>query len=86
LKDNYKISSNSNTNSDKVLKSSMPGKVIKIFVAEGEKIMKDDELIIIESMKMENSYFAKGDAIIDKINVKINDNITSDTELIIFKE
>jgi biotin carboxyl carrier protein len=35
-------------------------------------------------MKMENSYFSKQDSIVEKINVKVNDNITSDSELIIF--
>lgn len=84
LKDNYEISSNSSTDADTILKSSMPGKVIKVLVSEGQQVNKDDELIIIESMKMENSYFAKEHSIIEKINVHVNDIITSDTELIIF--
>lgn len=86
LSDNFKISSNSSMDANTVLKSSMPGKVIKILVSEGQEVKKDDELIIIESMKMENSYVAKGDSIIEKVNVKVNDNITSDSELIIFRK
>jgi 3-methylcrotonyl-CoA carboxylase alpha subunit len=84
LSENYKVSANSSEEADTVFKSSMPGKVIKILVSEGDKVKKDDELIIIESMKMENSYFSKQDSIVEKINVKVNDNITSDSELIIF--
>jgi biotin carboxyl carrier protein len=84
LKESDKISSNITTDNNTVLKSTMPGKVIKILVAEGEKVNKDDELIIIESMKMENSYYAKENGIIEKINVRVNDNITADSELIIF--
>jgi len=84
LKESDKISSNITTDNNTVLKSTMPGKVIKILVAEGEKVNKDDELIIIESMKMENSYYAKETGIIEKINVRVNDNITADSELIIF--
>ncbi len=86
LIENHKISSSHSLDNDRVLKSSMPGRVIKILVTEGDKIKKDDELIIIESMKMENSYFAKEDSIIEKINVKVNENITSDSEIIIFKK
>lgn len=84
LQENYKFNSDSSIDSERVLKSSMPGKVIKILVEEGQKVNKLDELIIIESMKMENSYFAKQNLIIEKINVRVNDNITSDSELIIF--
>ena len=84
LKDSFEISSTSTADSDRLLKSSMPGKVIKILVTEGQQVKKDDELIIIESMKMENSYYAKEDLIIEKINIQVNDNITSDSKLIIF--
>lgn len=84
LKEYYKITSNSNGEADARLKSLMPGKVIKILVTEGQRVNKEDELVIIESMKMENSYFAKDNSIIEKINIQVNDNITSDTELIIF--
>lgn len=84
LKENYKISTNSNEESDTILKSSMPGKVIKILVEEGDEVKKDEELIIIESMKMENSYFAINDFKVEKIKVQVNDSIITDTELIIF--
>lgn len=84
LKDNYKITSDFSTDNNTVLKSTMPGKVIKILVKEGQKVNKDDELLIVESMKMENSYYAKEDTVIEKINVNVNDNITADSELIIF--
>ncbi|VAX22416.1 Biotin carboxylase of acetyl-CoA carboxylase, partial [hydrothermal vent metagenome] len=84
LKKNYKVQSDFSTGNNTVLKSTMPGKVIKILVTEGQKVNKDDELIIVESMKMENSYYAKEDTTIEKINVKVNDNVTADSELIIY--
>ena len=84
LNEKINLSSNSNVHNDKALISSMPGKVIKILAEVGKEVNKDDELIIIESMKMENSYFAKSNSIIEKINVNVGDNITADTQLIIF--
>lgn len=86
LKENYKIISNDDVDTDTVLKSIMPGKVIKIIISEGQKVKKGDELIIIESMKMENSYYAKQDSTVEKINVQVGDNITSESELIIFEK
>jgi biotin carboxyl carrier protein len=42
-------------NKNAVIKSPMPGLVIKIPVEAGQKIAKGDKIIIIEAMKMENS-------------------------------
>jgi acetyl-CoA carboxylase biotin carboxylase subunit len=86
LNENVVFASTSDKETELVLKSSMPGKVIKILVNKGDEVNKDDELVIIESMKMENSYTAKENLIIDKINIKVSDNITSETELIIFRK
>ncbi len=86
LNENYKSSTSSNSGDENVLKSIMPGKVIKILAEEGQNVVKGDEVIIIESMKMENSYFAKSDSIIESINVRVGENITSESELITFRK
>lgn len=40
------------------LRSPMAGKVLKVFVMEGQAVEKNDPLLIIEAMKMENKIFA----------------------------
>lgn len=65
--------------------SPMPGKVIKINIKEGDHINKGDNLIIIESMKMENQIKSHKDAVISKVNVKTNDKVTSTNPLIVFE-
>ncbi|GAB4285744.1 MAG: hypothetical protein Kow0068_11250 [Marinilabiliales bacterium] len=64
------------------IKSPMPGKVFKIHVEEGQKVQKNDPLIVIEAMKMENSIVAPKDAIVKKLNVKLGDMIEITTVLI----
>lgn len=48
----------------------MPGKVIKIFTAEGEKVSKGDTLLILEAMKMENEIKAGIDGTVKTINIQ----------------
>ncbi len=70
--------------SSKSLISPMPGRVVKIFVSEGEDVSQGDDLIIIDAMKMENILKVEKDAKILKINVKEGDTVFVDQELINF--
>jgi biotin carboxyl carrier protein len=42
------------TGGGKTLKSSMPGKIVRVLCKEGDEVEKDQALLIIEAMKMEN--------------------------------
>jgi len=65
--------------------SPMPGKIIKINVSEGEMVVKGSNLLIMEAMKMENQIKAPRDAVIAKINVKLNDTVASNKPLMDFE-
>ena len=43
-----------------VIESPMAGKVIEILVEVGQSVEEDDEVIILEAMKMENPVYAPG--------------------------
>ncbi|KIR01795.1 Pyruvate carboxyl transferase [Lachnospiraceae bacterium TWA4] len=49
------------------LGSSIPGTVSKIFVSQGDKVVKNSVLMTVEAMKMETSVVAPFDAVIEKI-------------------
>jgi len=66
--------------------SPMPGKVIKIFVNEGDKVIKGDVLLIIEAMKMENAIVSPADGIVDRINAALNDRIDPGKALILLNK
>ncbi len=53
----------------------MPGKLIKILCAEGERVKNGQTLAIIEAMKMENNINAHRDALIKKIVAKEGDQV-----------
>ena len=42
----------------KVVKSPMPGNILKINVSQGQKVNEGDVLIVLEAMKMENEIVA----------------------------
>ena len=47
----------------------MPGKVLKVLVAEGQSVEHGDPLIVLEAMKMETTLYAESPAIVAKICV-----------------
>ena len=54
----------------KDIKAPMPGMVLKILVEQGQSIKKDDGLLVLEAMKMENLIKAPGEAVISEIGIK----------------
>ena len=62
--------------------ASIPGKVIKILVKEGDVVAENDPLIVIEAMKMETNIVSKVSGEIKSIEVKEND-IVEDKQLLI---
>ena len=51
------------------VKAPMPGTVLSIGVAAGDKVTKGQTLLILEAMKMENQIMAPIDGVIKEINV-----------------
>ena len=56
--------------------------VSKIFVSEGEKILKGDRVLVIEAMKMETTISAEKSGTIKKIYLKSGDNVETKDLLI----
>ena len=85
-KDYYEyMPTQSNEDLSRKLISPMPGLVKIIQLEENQKIKSGDQLIIIEAMKMENILRSEKDCIVDKILVKEGDSVSTDQELILFK-
>lgn len=63
----------------------MPGNIIEILVKVGDKVKEDDELIILEAMKMENPICAPADGTVKEIKVNEKDVVEADQLLIILE-
>ncbi len=68
---------------DNAISSPMPGKVVKILVAEGDEVKAGAVVIIISAMKMESEYKVKQDRKIIEVCVSEGDNIDSNQPLVI---
>lgn len=68
------------------LKAGMPGKIVKVFVKEGQSVKADEPLLIMEAMKMENEMRAANDCIIDRVFVNPGDNVETSAALISFRK
>lgn len=62
----------------------MPGLVVDISVAVGDKVNKGDALLILEAMKMENILKSKGSGVVKSIQVSQKDKVDKGQLLIEF--
>ena len=65
--------------------SPMPGKVVKIFVKEGDLVEKGQGLVIVEAMKMENEIRSPMKGKVEKVNFKPGDLVDDSQEIIEIK-
>jgi len=65
-----------------VVKSVMPGIVLKVFVSEGDRVEEGAPLLILEAMKMENEICAEGDGTVMKIHVAEGKTVNSNDPLV----
>ncbi|MGD1819991.1 MAG: biotin/lipoyl-containing protein [Pleomorphochaeta sp.] len=61
----------------------MPGLVLRINVKEGEAVKKNQCVMVMEAMKMENEIFAPNDGVVNKICVSQGDQLNADDELMV---
>ncbi len=64
------------------IKSQMPGKIVKILVQLGSQVVKDQPLVVMEAMKMENEIRSPANGQIKKIAVTELQAVETGTELI----
>ena len=65
--------------------SSIPGKIVKVLVSEGEEVKKGDKLFIAEAMKMETNIVANIDGKVKDIFVREGDMVESGELLLYFE-
>lgn len=70
----------------KNIMSPMPGSIVSVSVAIGDKVVDGQQLIVIEAMKMQNIIKAEIDGEIESVKVKAGDSVAVDEILITFKK
>jgi acetyl-CoA carboxylase biotin carboxyl carrier protein len=60
------------------VKAPMPGKILEVLVNVGDQVKEDDEVVMLEAMKMENPIYAPAGGTVKEIKVKANDTVETD--------
>lgn len=65
------------------LESPINGKVWKILVAVGDKVQLDDEMVILEALKMETPIYSENSGTVSEIRVKEGDAVNEGDILVV---
>ena len=65
-----------------VVKALMPGRVVRLLVAQGETVRKGAGLLILEAMKMENEIQAPADGTVDQVFVTAGQTVEAGADLL----
>jgi pyruvate carboxylase subunit B len=65
-----------------VIKTAMPGRVVRILVEEGDEVDKGTPVIVVEAMKMENELGAPRAGVISRICVENGAQVEAKTVLV----
>lgn len=63
------------------IKSPLPGKIFSIDVSEGDTVKKNDKLMVLEAMKMENNILSDVSGTVKSIKVEVGENVGQDAVL-----
>lgn len=67
---------------DKLVKSPMPGRIIKLLVQPGDEVAAGQPLLVMEAMKMENEIKAKMAGTIAEIHVAVGGTVEGNAKLV----
>lgn len=70
--------------SDSALRAPMPGKIVRVNVSEGDSVSQGDALIVLESMKMENTLSSAVDGVVKAVHVSADDSVQQGQTLVEF--
>jgi len=68
--------------SEKVVKSPMPGRIVKVLVSPGDEVEAGRPLLVMEAMKMENEIKAKTAGKVGEILVKAGEAVEGNAKLL----
>ena len=67
------------------IKAPMPGKIASIPVNVGSQVQEEEEVIIMDAMKMEIPVYAPEDGVVKEIKIKEGDSVKTDQVLMILE-
>ena len=63
----------------------LAGKILAVLVEPGSTVEEDDELLVIEALKMENHVYAPSAGTVKEIKVKVGDSVEDAVLLLVIE-
>jgi 3-methylcrotonyl-CoA carboxylase alpha subunit len=63
----------------------MPGRVLSVFVAEGEAVKKGQALLVLEAMKMEHRITAPADGTVRAVRIAAGEQVANGAVLVVIE-
>ena len=67
------------------VKAPMPGKILEVLVKVGDQVKEDDEILMLEAMKMENPIYAPAGGTVKEIMIKANDSVETEQLMMVIE-
>ncbi len=67
------------------VKAQMPGKIVRVLVEVGQSVTKDQSLLVMEAMKMENEIRAHSDGIVKLLHVQPGQTVETGAPLLVLE-
>ena len=68
-----------------IIRSPMPGNILKVLVQAGSAVSKGQPLMILEAMKMENEIIAPRDGVVKSVSVQAGATVDTDALLCVLQ-
>jgi 3-methylcrotonyl-CoA carboxylase alpha subunit len=63
----------------------MPGKLVAVRCAAGERVSRGQVLVVLEAMKMEHAILAPSDGTVESVRYKQGDQVAEGSDLLVFR-
>ncbi len=65
------------------IRAQMPGKIVRVLVRSGDRVVVDQGLLIIEAMKMENEIKSPIDGVVAEVSVVAGDAVETNAQMLV---
>lgn len=68
-----------------IVKAAIPGTIMEVLVKEGQQVKRGDALLVLDSMKMNNTICASDDGMVKKVYVTVGQSVGKDAPMVEFE-
>ena len=68
--------------SQDVVRAPMPGRIIRVNVSVGDSVQRGQSIVVLESMKMENTIAAPRDGVVSQVHIAADDSVQHGQSLV----